>query len=133
MAKKKRKKPLRQDTKQRTAPSYSGGIVLFVFIVTIIISFYLWGKVQIDFVLRDNDRLKLDRQTLEREWNDLHIQVNALRRYDRIVEIAKQQGMVFVQKSNLDELSVDLEREKGNSKEKEISLRYAGIGFMGIE
>ena len=133
MANKKRKKTIRQGTKQRAATPHSGGIVMFVFFITIVISFYHWGKVQIDFVLRENDRLKQERQTLEQEWNDLRLQVNALRRYDRIVEMAKQQGMVSLQKSNMAELPVELKRQKGNKKEMEPSLRYAGFGLVGIE
>ena len=104
--------------------------MFLIFLGIIITSFYLWGKVQIDFVLRENDRLNLERQTAQRELDDLRAQVNALKRYDRIVELAKKWGMVPVTTSNLDQLTVDIEDLKTHPGERRLSLRYAGMGLM---
>lgn len=127
---KKKKSSSQQNKRKSASSSYGGGFVLLIFLGTIVTSFYLWGKVQIDFVLRENDQLNLKRQTVQRELDDLRAQVNALKRYERIVDLAKKRGMVPVTTSNLDQLSVDMKGLKTYSSEKELSLRYAGMGLM---
>jgi cell division protein FtsL len=129
MAKKRRKS--RTYRKQRTRLSFYGGLILMMgFFSVALIAFYLWGKVQIDFVLRENQRLDRKKKSVERVVDDLHIQVDALKRYQRIVELAKEQGMEFLSASQLDELTVDLNDVNDHRRIEDSDVRYAGFVWL---
>ena len=106
-------------------------ILLMGFSFVVLIAFYLWGKVQIDFVLRENQRLNRKKRSVQRVVDDLRIQVDALKRYQRIVELAKEQGMVFLSASQLDELTVDLNDVEDYRRIKDADVRYAGFVWLG--
>lgn len=130
MAKKRRKN--RNYPKRRAGSSFYGGMILLMgFLFVILISFYLWGKVQIDFVLRENQQLSRKNRSVQRVVDDLRIQVDALKRYQRIVELAKKQGMEFLSASQLDELTVDLDDIGDNRRIGESDVRYAGFVWLG--
>ena len=93
-------------------------VKLLWFIGFVLVAVYLWGTVQIDFDLRQNDSLKQKKQNLQNEVNDLRIQVNALASYQRIVPLASEMGLVFLSANHKRELFVewkdmdfDLDRE----------------------
>ena len=130
MAKKRRKS--RTYRKQRVSPSFYGGMILLIgFSFVVLIAFYLWGKVQIDFVLRENQRLNRKKRSVQRVVDDLRIQVDALKRYQRIVELAKEQGMEFLSASQLDELTVDLNDIEDHRRIEDSDIRYAGFVWLG--
>lgn len=93
--------------KRRTNASGSRSFLFFLVSVTLVV-LYLWGRVQIDFVIRENDRLGREVQQLQNAVDDLRVDVNAKKGYQRIVTLAREQGMVFVSASRIEELEVDL-------------------------
>ena len=106
--------------------------ILFWFIASIMICFYLWGTVQIDFMLRQNDSLKQKKQILQNEIDDLHVQLNTLSSYQRIVTYAKKSGMVFLSVNHKKELPVDLKDVDTDLDAEEYGLRYAGFYLMDL-
>ena len=129
MAKKRRKS--RTYRKQRARLSFYGGLILLLGLSSVaLIAFYLWGKVQIDFVLRENQRLDSKKKSVERVVDDLRIQVDALKRYQRIVELAKEQGMEFPAASQLDELTVNLQDVYDQRRIEDSDVRYAGFVWL---
>jgi len=109
-----------------------GGFILFGMVAFVLVAFYLWGKVQVDFVLRGNDRLEQKKRVLQRELNDLRVQVNAMKSYQRITELAKKQGMVFVSANRLAELSVDLDGLDVPINVQEYELQVAGFHMIRV-
>ena len=103
---------------------------MFLVLITFVV--YLWGKVQIEFILRKNDLLIREKITLQRRVNALRIEVNQKRRYERIVEMAKKQGLDFVSASCLKELPVDLKGLESDSPHKLDQVQYAGFSMNGI-
>ena len=100
---------------------------LFWFIGFILISLYLWGTVQIDFDLRQNDRLKQEIESLQIETNDLRIKVNALASYQRIVTLASERGLVFLSANHKKELIVDWANQEISLEQEEAQIQYAGF------
>lgn len=121
-------------TSQKTKSQKSSGkqngsspFVLFGFISFVIFGFYLWGKVQIDFVLRENDRLTNQKKVLEQDIKDLQVQIEALRSYQRIVRLAKKQGLVFVSPTRRSVLSVQTEGSRHPTQKKTSDVKIAGM------
>ena len=102
-------------------------MTLIGFSSAVLVTLYLWGKVQVDFVLIENQRLNRQRQMLQQEVDDLQIQVNALMRYERIVELAKEQDMDFITAAQLQLLVVDVEDEDSETGKSHSPVRYAGF------
>ncbi|MBN2029940.1 hypothetical protein JW824_06805 [bacterium] len=100
---------------------------LLWFIGFILISLYLWGTVQIDFDLRQNDNLKQEIESLQNETNDLRIQVNALASYQRIVALASERGLVFLSANHKKELAVDWMDQEISLEQEEAQIQYAGF------
>lgn len=94
-----------------------------------VVAIYLWGKVEIDFIMRENTRLESVRNALQLEVDDLRTQVIRLKSYERIVALAKQQGLDFVPASNLSELPVDLKGLSTTKSFQNPDLRYAGFAL----
>ncbi len=109
-----------------------GRFILFGMVAFVLVAFYLWGKVQVDFVLRGNDRLEQKKRALQRELNDLRMQVNAMKSYQRITELAKKQGMVFVSANRLAELPVDLEGLDVSLNVQEYEFQVAGFHMIRV-
>ena len=101
------------------------------FLSVIVLSFYLYGKVQINFLLQENEDLKREKQKLQSELGGLRIQVNTMKRYERIVEEAEKIDMVVLSASQLEKLPVDVKGLERESEDKEYSLRYAGFATFG--
>ncbi len=100
---------------------------LLWFIGFILLSFYLWGTVQIDFDLRQNETLKRKIELLQVETNDLRIQVNTLASYQRIVTLASEMGLVFLSANHKKELVVDWKDQEMYLDEEEAQIQYAGF------
>ena len=109
-----------------------GGWVLIFVLGLTMLGFYLWGKVEIDFVLRENDGLKDRKFALQRERDDLRLQVDGMRSYQRIVRLAKEQGMVVLSSNRMAELTVDLTGVDTYLSGEASGLKYAGIGLFGM-
>ena len=70
---------------------------------------HLWGMVQIDFALRENDRLTEKANQLRTDIDGFTVRLHQLRCYNRITALAKEQGLVFVPAGQRRDLAVDLE------------------------
>jgi hypothetical protein len=71
-------------------------------------AFYLWGKIQIDFAVRKNAGLERQYQSLQHDIDNLRVDINTLKSYQRITDTAQEQGLVFLEPDRIDELPVDL-------------------------
>ena len=100
---------------------------LLWFVGLIITVLYLWGTVQIDFDLRQNDSLKRERESLLNETNDLRMQVNTLASYQRIVTLASEMGLVFLPANHKKELSIDWVDQEMDPSTEEYGFQYAGF------
>jgi len=103
-------------------------LILYFFFFLISLVLFLWGRVHIDFVIQELDVLKVEKQSLLREIDDLRVQINDLQKYKRIVNLAKQQGLVVVDRSNSDYLSVDFSGLNVMQMPKQSGLQVAGLG-----
>jgi cell division protein FtsL len=133
MAKKKtyRKKKAYRKQKDSRSFHHSGRILLLGILSVIMLSIYLYRKVEVDFSLRGNDELRRESQRIRSELGGLRIQVNDMKRYERIVELAKKQGLDFLSASQLKELPVDMKGMELHPEVEEYSLRYAGFAMLG--
>jgi len=102
-------------------------ILFYGFIGFIIIVLYMWGKVQIDFILRDIDTLRDKKSVLQIEVDNLQIEVNRMRSYTRIVKEARKLGLDFVAASKITTLEVDLQGIDSYDYNRPLKLRYAGL------
>jgi len=100
--------------------------VLWLFVVVIMLVFYLWGKVQLEFIMRQNDELSGEKRILQQKVNALRIKVNRKRRYERIVAKARSQGLNFIAPNRLYELRVSKEELENDVYRKFDKIQYAG-------
>ena len=109
--------------------------MLFFLSVLALTVLYLWGRVQIDFMIRDNDRLSRERLHLQHAVDDLRVEVSTKKGYQRIVTLAKEQGMVFVLASRIQELPVDLDGIGPIPEADDVKIQLAGFdpGFLNIQ
>lgn len=121
----KRRRSFIENNKKGTAAEARGGFTLLGIVGFVLIMFYFWGKVQIDFILRNNDQLRQEKQTLQRELDELRVQVNTMKSYQRIVSLAEERGMVFPSTSNLEYLPVDLNGIRSVLEKNVYELEYA--------
>ena len=111
---------------------YKGKIILFGVVGFVIVLFYLWGKVQINLVLQKNDNLKRRERALQLEIDDLRSQIDAMKSYKRIVELAQKQGLIPLSPSRVAELQVDMKGIELPSDNK-FKLRYAGFASLKLK
>lgn len=129
---KKRSQPFFMRKNRGAVSRHRGGLVLSFVVGFVMVAFYFWGRVQIDFVLRGNDRLEQRKRAFQRELDELRVQVNAMKSYQRIVDLAKKRGMVFVSASRLAELPVDMRGVETPLNMQEYELQYAGFNMIGL-
>ena len=122
-----KKKNSRKSSSNR---SESSPFVLVGFLSLVILGFYLWGKVQIDFVLRNNDKLAHQKKILEQDIKDLQVQIEALRSYQRIVGLAKKQGLVFVSPTRRGVLSVQTDGSTNPMQKHTSDVKCAGLASL---
>jgi cell division protein FtsL len=99
----------------------------FLFIGFVIMVFYLWGKVQIDFEYRRNQVLNTDKMKLEEEIKQLKVQIHSLESYQRITDRAIKQGMVFLSPNQIQKLPADLDGIKNPVETDPEKVRYASL------
>ena len=102
------------------------GIVSFILIVL-----YLYGRIQINIDLREIDQMEQESAIIQQEIDDLRLQVNVLKRYDRIFLLAKKQGLMAVRRSN--ELPVDLSGLEEEGAQVRNDLKYAGFSTTSLK
>ena len=112
-----------QRNRKRTQNHYG----FFLFIGFVLVIFYLWGKVQIDFEYRKNQAFNADKLKLEEEIKQLRVQIHSLESYQRITEQAIKQGMVFLSPSQIRNLPVDLKGIKSPIEADPEKVRYATL------
>lgn len=99
-----------------------GGVLLIL---------YLLGRVQIDFELRKNEALQKQRRILESEITLLHVQIDSLKSYSRIVMAAKAQGLEPSSSDQLAQLEVDL-RGVHQKESKVFSKKIVAAGIFSL-
>lgn len=122
----KRKKYARHCVQKSNRPA-SGKGIFFFFIAFILVVFYLWGKVQIDFEYRKNQSLGSEKSKLEKEIKGLRTQIHVLESYQRITELARKQGMVFLSPTRVQKLYVDLEGIEHPVQFQQGKMQYASL------
>jgi len=129
MAGKRKKKRAKSGTGSHSVPLpfTRGQFLLWSCITLIMLMLYLWGKVEIDFNVRNADTLNGRIQRLQREVNALQVEVNAKRRYQRIVNLAQAQGLVFIKPGHISVLVVDIDEREPAGKTDDRPVRYAGM------
>jgi cell division protein FtsL len=90
-----------------------------------LIVLYLHGGVQADLILRQIDELEKEQTRLQHEVNGLRSQINTLKRYDRIVRLARKQGLVDAPPFR--KLPVDMRGMNPLPVQQSQPFRYAGI------
>lgn len=119
----------RKTLKHHNKPVFGSANAILFFFALLITIFYLWGSVQIDFILRENDHLESERRELESGVNTLRVQVDGLKSYQRIVRLAREQGLVFVPASRLAEIPVDLRGTTELTAPETWGIQMAGFGI----
>jgi hypothetical protein len=94
--------------------------VFFAAGLTGLVLIFLWGQVQINFILLKNDGLIEDKRRVEREVDELRLQIHALQSSQRIAQAAAKRGLGAVKAGQIEELSVDAKgiRMENRSGEK---------------
>jgi hypothetical protein len=113
--------------KSRSRSRYAGFLFFWGFWGFVVLVFYLWGRVEIDFIIRENDALLEKKSSLQRSVDDLRIQVDTLKGYHRVVEFVKKRGMVSISANKLSELPVDLDGIEFHPSLGEVEIKYAGF------
>ncbi len=101
-------RPLQNQRRPGRTNSRGGLITLILILDAAFILFHLWGRVQIDFAVRANQKLSARRQRLQAEIADLSARNERLRSYDRISGLANLMGLESVSSDRLEHLPVDL-------------------------
>lgn len=101
-------RPLQKQRRPGPTKSLGGLITLILILDTAFILFHLWGRVQIDFSVRANQKLSSRRQRLQAEVADLSARNERLRSYERIAGLANLMGLESVSSDRLEHLPVDL-------------------------
>ena len=114
----------RKKTRMRSGHSMIWMIFLFTVSFSLIV-LYLHGGVQADLVLRQIDELEKEQTRLQQEVNGLQGQINTLKRYDRIVRLARKEGLV--EAPPFRKLPVDMRGIKPLPARQRQPFRYAGV------
>jgi cell division protein FtsL len=89
----KRRRYLNRETKEGFRLFH---LFLFIIIVTILMVFYVWEKVEMGILLHEIDELKKQEAQLKEENDKLRAKVTQLSSYGRITSLAQDKlGMVF--------------------------------------
>ena len=92
-------------SKKRKKGSGIPGLVLLLGLILLI--FFLWGRVHIDFAVQELQDLEFERESMIRDIEELQASVDALHQFQRISALALQQGLTFVNHSKRYRLPVD--------------------------
>ena len=86
----------------------------FTFLGLGLFAVYLWGKIQIDFAVRKNAGLQRRCESVLHDIDDLRVEINTLKSYQRVTDMAREQGLVFLEPDQIEVLPVDLSGLKHN-------------------
>ena len=89
---------------------------------------HLWGRVQIDFSMRRNQKLLDRKHRVQAEIDGLSAELDNLKSYQRIASLAKAQGLQFVSSDRLEDLPVDMRGLRRPDFHEEGGVALAGIG-----
>ncbi|MBN1893179.1 hypothetical protein JW906_01740 [bacterium] len=117
----------RHKRRQRAAGGPGGIWILVAILSSILLVFYLWGKVQVDIVLQDTDRLESEKKAILREIDGLKIEIEAMKSSQKISAMAMRQGMVYLSSASVEELEVDLDGVRMQAEIRKNDLTLAGM------
>jgi hypothetical protein len=98
--------------------------------VFLLVLFYIIGKVQVPFDLRDVEILRQSREVLRRQIETVRLDIHTMKSYERIVPKAKALGLVFVPVDRQVSLQVDMKGISRKSTSGPTELTYAGMGWI---
>jgi hypothetical protein len=101
-------RPLQRNRRPERPSSRGGRVTLILALDAVFILCHLWGRVQIDFAMRANQKLSARRQRLQAEVADQSARNEKLRSYDRISGLASLMGLESVSSDRLEHLPVDM-------------------------
>jgi len=113
--------------KRKSSKTTPGFIKFWILVCSAMLLLFVWGRVQIDFDIQELELMQIEKQSLLRDIDDLHVKINEMQQYKRIVELAKKQGLVFVGRSNHANLAVDF-----TGLEMFRSMTSGGIQIAGL-
>lgn len=106
--------------------------IILVFSHLIVLGLYLWGKIEIDFIIREINQLETDKNQLEREIYHLKLRIDQKKQYNRIVPLAKKQNLFFISTGNVSKLFVDYRGLKESTQNGRMEFRIAGLHSIKI-
>ena len=118
-------------SRTRESP-FRASLLFFATIGFFMLTVYLWGKVRIDFAVRENARIARECQDLRRSINDLRVEIHNLKSYSRITTLARRQGLAFVQPHQRQDLPVDFSGLKKMPAPRRQEAVLAGIGAPAV-
>ncbi|MBN2200385.1 hypothetical protein JW777_00355 [bacterium] len=119
-------------SQRRPGPKSRGGqITLILILDAAFILLHLWGRVQIDFAVRANQKLSARCQRLQADVDDLSARNEKLRSYERISGLAKLMGLESVSSDRLEHLPVDLRGLDRPDPSAGSGVALAGMAFFG--
>lgn len=124
-------RPLQNQRHPGRADSRGGLITLILVLDAAFILFHLWGRVQIDFAVRANQKLSSRRQRLQAEVADLSARNERLRSYERISGLANLMGLESVSSDRLEHLPVDLRGLERPDASAGSGVALAGMASFG--
>lgn len=117
----------RSSSRRKKNSNSSGAFTLLAIASFVIFVLYLGAKVQVEEVLRETSELTQEKLYLERKVNDLNLEINGLKSYERISRLAKKQGLVPVESSDLEKLPVDFDGLSYFNIDPQKDLYHAGM------
>jgi len=125
---------MRDRNKQRyNAPEGPGGVWILAAVLSfVMLVFFLWGKVQVDIVLQDTDRLESRKKAILREIDGLKVEIEAMKSSQKISARAMQQGLVYLSSGNVGELEVDLDGVDMQGEIRKSDLTLAGLEWWPL-
>lgn len=82
-----------------------------------------------DVILRENDSLISKRDSLKYRIDNLKLDLNQKRSYQRITKLAAKEGLIFISPSRIFDLEVNIKKYHSGkaSERKKKYLKYAGL------
>ena len=109
--------------------SGSRTLVLVSMLGLCLLFFFLWGRVHIDFAVQELRNLEVEKESLIREIEELQVSVDTLHQFQRISELALQQGLTFVDRLKRHRLQVDFSGLEAVDI-PESRIQVAGLGLI---
>ncbi|MCK5148217.1 hypothetical protein KAR48_15785 [bacterium] len=93
--------------KNKKSKKAQRGVELVLLMSLVIVMFYMWGRVRIDTVIRDQSKLENQKTILISEINTLRVEVNSMKSYTNILARVKAHGIGVIPAARRSELAVD--------------------------